>query len=172
VQNGRYWPSATNITLQDNVGCWGKNGSRFDLSPKIKNLVSTRKATRYQVRNGSDDHPHITPGAGFLGGVCFAAFLRAGLALALPRFELFVRVATPFRALAMVISYKILLLVKQSRNKPTHNSQRISSASGWLPSPRFARACRPTLNTDRASSFRASTIRSNSNTSMRRCPRS
>lgn len=40
-------------------------------------------------------------------GARFVAFLRAGLALALPRFELFLRGATPFRALAMVISCKI-----------------------------------------------------------------
>lgn len=62
----------------------------------------------------------------FFGAVRFAPYLRAGLALALPRFGLFLRVAAPFRALAMVISREVLLPV----NKPTHNSQGISSASG------------------------------------------
>jgi hypothetical protein len=40
----------------------------------------------------------------FFGVACFAAILRAGLALALPRFELFLRAATRFFALAMSIS--------------------------------------------------------------------
>ena len=39
----------------------------------------------------------------FFGVACFAAILRAGLALALPRFELFLRAATRFFALAMAI---------------------------------------------------------------------
>jgi hypothetical protein len=39
----------------------------------------------------------------FFGVVPFAAFLRAGSALALPRFELFLRVATRFFALAMIV---------------------------------------------------------------------
>jgi hypothetical protein len=39
-----------------------------------------------------------------LGAARFATFLRAGLALALPRFEVFLRVATRFFALAMAIS--------------------------------------------------------------------
>ena len=39
----------------------------------------------------------------FFGVVRFAAFLRAGSALALPRFELFLRVATRFFALAMIV---------------------------------------------------------------------
>ena len=37
----------------------------------------------------------------------FAAFLRAGLALVLPRFELFLRVATRFFALAMSVSCEV-----------------------------------------------------------------
>ena len=41
------------------------------------------------------------------GVVRFAAFLRAGLALALPRFELFLRVATRFFALAMAVSCEV-----------------------------------------------------------------
>jgi hypothetical protein len=40
---------------------------------------------------------------GFFGVVRFVAFLRAGLALAWPRFELFLRVATRFFALAMIV---------------------------------------------------------------------
>jgi hypothetical protein len=40
----------------------------------------------------------------FFGVACFAAILRAGLALALPRFELFLCAATRFFALAMAIS--------------------------------------------------------------------
>ena len=40
----------------------------------------------------------------FFGIACFAAILRAGLALALPRFELFLRAATRFFTLAMAIS--------------------------------------------------------------------
>jgi hypothetical protein len=40
----------------------------------------------------------------FFGVACFAAILRAGLALALARFELFLRAATRFFALAMAIS--------------------------------------------------------------------
>jgi len=39
----------------------------------------------------------------FVGVVRVAAFLRAGLALALPRFEVFLRVATRFFALAMAM---------------------------------------------------------------------
>jgi hypothetical protein len=42
-----------------------------------------------------------------LGVVRFAAALRVGLALALPRFELFLRVATRFFALAMAISCEV-----------------------------------------------------------------
>jgi len=41
------------------------------------------------------------------GFVRFAAFLRAGLALALPRLELFLRVATRFFALAMVVTCEV-----------------------------------------------------------------
>jgi hypothetical protein len=40
----------------------------------------------------------------FFGVVRFAAFLRAGLALTLPRFELFLRIATRFVALTMAVS--------------------------------------------------------------------
>lgn len=40
----------------------------------------------------------------FFGAARFAAFLRKGLALAFPRFEAFLRVATRFFALAMAIS--------------------------------------------------------------------
>ena len=43
----------------------------------------------------------------FFGVVRFVAFLRAGLALALPRFELFLRVATRFFALAMIVPCEI-----------------------------------------------------------------
>jgi hypothetical protein len=39
----------------------------------------------------------------FFGVVPFAAFLRVGSALGLPRFELFLRVATGFFALAMIV---------------------------------------------------------------------
>jgi hypothetical protein len=42
----------------------------------------------------------------FFGVACFAAILRAGLALGLPRFEPFLRAATRFFALAMAISLK------------------------------------------------------------------
>jgi hypothetical protein len=41
----------------------------------------------------------------FFGVMRFAAFLRAGLTLALPRFELFLRVATRFFALAKHLAY-------------------------------------------------------------------
>jgi len=41
------------------------------------------------------------------GFVCLAAFLRAGLALALPRLELFFRVATRFFVLAMAVSCEL-----------------------------------------------------------------
>jgi hypothetical protein len=40
----------------------------------------------------------------FFGVVRFAAFLRAGLVLALPGFELFLRIATRFVALTMAVS--------------------------------------------------------------------
>jgi hypothetical protein len=40
---------------------------------------------------------------GFFGVVLFAAFLRAGSALGLPRFEFFLRVTTRFFALAMIV---------------------------------------------------------------------
>jgi hypothetical protein len=40
----------------------------------------------------------------FFGVVRFIAFLRAGLALALPRFELFLRIAIRFFALTMAVS--------------------------------------------------------------------
>jgi hypothetical protein len=43
----------------------------------------------------------------FFGIARFAAFLRAGLALALPRFELFLRAATRFFALAMAVSCEV-----------------------------------------------------------------
>ena len=43
----------------------------------------------------------------FLDVVCFAAFLRAGLALALPRFELFLRAATRFFALAIAVPCEV-----------------------------------------------------------------
>jgi hypothetical protein len=43
----------------------------------------------------------------FFGVVRFVAFLRAGLALAWPRFELFLRVATRFFALAMIVPCEI-----------------------------------------------------------------
>jgi hypothetical protein len=43
----------------------------------------------------------------FWGVVRFAAFMRAGLALALPRFELFLRVATRFFALAMAVPCEV-----------------------------------------------------------------
>jgi hypothetical protein len=43
----------------------------------------------------------------FLDVACFAASLRAGLAFALPRFELFFRAATRFFALAIAISLDI-----------------------------------------------------------------
>src|SRR5262249_29202530 len=42
----------------------------------------------------------------FFGVACFAAILRAGLVLALPRFKLFLRAATRFFALPMAISCK------------------------------------------------------------------
>jgi hypothetical protein len=42
-----------------------------------------------------------------MGFVCLAAFLRAGLALALPRLELFFRVATRFFVLAMAVSCEL-----------------------------------------------------------------
>jgi hypothetical protein len=42
--------------------------------------------------------------AAVFGAARFAAFLSAGLALALPRFELFLRAATRFFALAMAVS--------------------------------------------------------------------
>jgi len=41
----------------------------------------------------------------FFGVARFAAILRAGLVLALPRFDLFLRAATRFFALAMAISF-------------------------------------------------------------------
>src|SRR5262245_8976998 len=44
----------------------------------------------------------------FFGVACFAAILRAGLAVALPRFELFLRAATRFFALAMAISSRYI----------------------------------------------------------------
>ena len=43
----------------------------------------------------------------FLDVVCFAAFLRAGLALALPRFDLLLRAATRFFALAIAVPYDV-----------------------------------------------------------------
>jgi hypothetical protein len=43
----------------------------------------------------------------FFGVVRFAAVLRAGLALALPRFELFLRGATRFFALAIAVSCEV-----------------------------------------------------------------
>ena len=43
----------------------------------------------------------------FFGVVRFVAFLRAGLALTWPRFELFLRVATRFFALAMIVPCEI-----------------------------------------------------------------
>jgi hypothetical protein len=43
----------------------------------------------------------------FFGVARFAALLRPGLALALPRFELFFRVATRFFALAMAASCEL-----------------------------------------------------------------
>jgi hypothetical protein len=49
------------------------------------------------------------------GVVRFVAFLRAGLALALPRFELFLRVTTRFFALAMIVP------VKYAAGKPISN---------------------------------------------------
>src|SRR5258708_6616531 len=42
----------------------------------------------------------------FFGVACFAAILRAGLAFALPRFELFLPAATRFFALAIAISLR------------------------------------------------------------------
>jgi len=46
-------------------------------------------------------------GGRFFGVARFAAFLRAGLALAFPRFEAFLRVATRFFALAMAVSCEV-----------------------------------------------------------------
>ena len=43
----------------------------------------------------------------FFGVVRFAAFLRAGLALALPRFELFLRATIRFFGLAMAVSCEV-----------------------------------------------------------------
>jgi hypothetical protein len=59
-----------------------------------------------------------TLGLAFFGVVRFAAFLRAGLVLALPRFELFLRVATRFCALAMAVSCEICRR-HAYRSKPT-----------------------------------------------------
>jgi hypothetical protein len=53
----------------------------------------------------------------FFGIARFAAFLCAGLALALPRFELFSRAATRFFALAMALSCEI-------RRRQTHSDAR------------------------------------------------
>jgi hypothetical protein len=50
----------------------------------------------------------------FFGVGCFVAILRAGLALALPRFEPFLRTATRFFAFAMAISCEIMLPARQS----------------------------------------------------------
>jgi hypothetical protein len=46
----------------------------------------------------------------FFVAVRFAAFLRAGFELTLPRFEFFLRVATRFFALAMAISCEVCRL--------------------------------------------------------------
>jgi hypothetical protein len=46
-------------------------------------------------------------GGRFFGVARFAAFLRAGLTLAFPRFEAFLRVATRFFALAMAVSCEV-----------------------------------------------------------------
>jgi hypothetical protein len=46
-------------------------------------------------------------GGRFFGVARFAALLRAGLALAFPRFEAFLRVATRFFALAMAVSCEV-----------------------------------------------------------------
>jgi hypothetical protein len=56
------------------------------------------------------------------GVVRFASFLRAGLALALPRFELFFRVATRFFDLAMAVSCKSMPSASQSRSKSRFGS--------------------------------------------------
>src|SRR6516165_8370342 len=49
----------------------------------------------------------------FFGVGCFVAILLAGLVLALPRFELFLRTATRFFAFAMAISCEIMLPARQ-----------------------------------------------------------
>jgi hypothetical protein len=46
-------------------------------------------------------------GGRFFGVARFAAFLRAGLALAFPRFEALLRIATRFFALAMGVSCEV-----------------------------------------------------------------
>jgi len=50
------------------------------------------------------------------GFVRFAVFLRAGLALALPRLELFLRVATRFFALAIAVSCEVCRPASQVLN--------------------------------------------------------
>ena len=57
------------------------------------------------------------------GFVRFAAFLRAGLALALPRLELFLRVATRFFALAMVVTCEVCRRQAKSWISFSHNSR-------------------------------------------------
>ena len=55
------------------------------------------------------------------GFVRFAVFLRAGLALALPRLELFLRVATRFFALAIAVSCEAAARQAKSRISKTPN---------------------------------------------------
>jgi len=50
--------------------------------------------------------PRCTLDYAFFSVACFAAILCAGFAFALPRFELFLRAATRFFALAMAISFE------------------------------------------------------------------
>ena len=66
----------------------------------------------------------------FFGVVRFAAFLRAGLALALPRFELFLRATIRFFALAMAVFCEVCRreakssISRNSRHRIVHNTAR------------------------------------------------
>jgi hypothetical protein len=69
-----------------------------------------------------------------LGVVRFAAALRVGLALALPRFELFLRVATRFFALAMAVSCEVCR--RQANLGASHYLSAIRHAT-FIPHPRM-----------------------------------
>jgi hypothetical protein len=65
----------------------------------------------------------------FFGVLPFAAFLRAGSALGLPRFELFLRVATRFFALAMIVpcEYAASTLISNQANYAQSGHNKVSS---------------------------------------------